>query len=368
MAKERVFTYRNTGTEETPIWEKWFQKTVADAVLMSDSDTEEKTIVDYVDEKINDLIGGAPGTYDTLKEIADYIAAHEEVAEALNQAITNKADKNHTHAAATQSADGFMAAADKKKLDGVEEGATVNDTKYKNQTPSTVAVGGIPKGYVPDADGVEVVDMIDKLLHAYVAPQVSASASPTNGGVFEVGTSQQVTAVTVNITLGSTGIKKIEVFDGGSSLGSLTSGIQAGANTVTLTEALTISSNKQLSVTVTDNEDKTVTAKTGTFTFVNPYYYGAIAATATPTEELIKAATKSVTTKGNKTFNFTCSNQKMLFAYPKSYGALSKILDQNNFDVTDTFTQTEVSVDGVDYYAYTNAASTVSNFKMMFNY
>ena len=66
-----------------------------------------------------------PGTYDPLKEIADYIAAHEEVAEALNQAITNKADKNHTHAAATQSADGFMAAADKKKLDGVEEGRCV---------------------------------------------------------------------------------------------------------------------------------------------------------------------------------------------------------------------------------------------------
>ena len=129
MAKERVFTYRNTGTEESPVWEKWFQKTVADAVLMSDSDTEDKTIVDYVDEKINDLIGGAPGTYDTLKEIADYIASHEEVAEALNQAITNKADKNHTHTAATQAADGFMAAADKEKLDGVEEGATVNDPK-----------------------------------------------------------------------------------------------------------------------------------------------------------------------------------------------------------------------------------------------
>ena len=48
---------------------------------------EEKTIVDYVNEKIDELIGGAPGTYDTLKEIADYIAAHEEVAEALNEAI-----------------------------------------------------------------------------------------------------------------------------------------------------------------------------------------------------------------------------------------------------------------------------------------
>lgn len=123
MAKERVFTYRNTGTQETPVWEKWFQKTVADAVLMSDSESEEKTIVDYVNEKISDLIGGAPETYDTLKEIADYIASHEDVADALNAAIANKAEKNHTHADATQSASGFQSAADKKKLDGIAAGA-----------------------------------------------------------------------------------------------------------------------------------------------------------------------------------------------------------------------------------------------------
>ncbi len=140
MANERVFTYRNTGTENEPVWEKWFQKTVADAVLMSDGDDEVKTIVDYVDEQIADLIGGAPGTYDTLKEIADYIASHEDVAEALNQAIINKADKNHTHAAATQSTAGFMAAADKTKLDGVETGAN----KYVH--PTTSGNKHIPSG------------------------------------------------------------------------------------------------------------------------------------------------------------------------------------------------------------------------------
>lgn len=42
---------------------------------------------------ISELIGGAPETYDTLKEIADYIAAHADVVTALNQAIGAKADK-----------------------------------------------------------------------------------------------------------------------------------------------------------------------------------------------------------------------------------------------------------------------------------
>lgn len=140
MAKERVFTYRNTGTVESPVWEKWFQKTVADAVLMSDSDSEEKNIVDYIDEKIADLIGGAPGAYDTLKEIADYIADHAEVAEALNTAITNKANKDHGHNNATQSSSGFMSGADKEKLDGVDTGAN----NYVH--PSTSGNKHIPSG------------------------------------------------------------------------------------------------------------------------------------------------------------------------------------------------------------------------------
>ncbi|MDO4330669.1 MAG: hypothetical protein Q4C66_15230 [Lachnospiraceae bacterium] len=388
MAKERVFQYRNVGTATAPVWEIWFQKTVADAVYIADANggASEQTIVDYVNQKIADLIGGAPETYNTLKEIADYIASHQEVSDALNAAIANKADKVHAHTigdvTGLQTAlDGKVAKVagkdlstndytndEKTKLASVEARATANDTLYKNQTPSTVAVGGVPKGYVPPTAGVEVVEMVNKMLHPYVAPTVTAAMTPTNGGVVEIGTTQTVNGVTVNITLGSAAITKIEVFDGSTSLGSLTSGIQAGANTVTFANALSVTANKQLSVTVTDADGKTTTAKTGTYNFVSPYYYGAIAADATPTEALIKAATKSVQAKGNKSFNFTCNNQKMLYAYPKSYGALSKILDPNNFDVTGTFTRSEVTVNNVAYYVYVNDASTVSNFKMTFNH
>lgn len=47
---------------------------------------------------IDGLIGGAPATYDTLKEIADYISSHEDVVTALNAAIGNKADKSTVEA------------------------------------------------------------------------------------------------------------------------------------------------------------------------------------------------------------------------------------------------------------------------------
>lgn len=47
----------------------------------------------YTDQKIADLIGGAPETLDTLKEVADAIAESKDVEEALNLAIGTKANQ-----------------------------------------------------------------------------------------------------------------------------------------------------------------------------------------------------------------------------------------------------------------------------------
>lgn len=49
---------------------------------------------DYTDTKIADLVGGAPATLDTLKEISDALTESREVVEAINQAIGNKIDKD----------------------------------------------------------------------------------------------------------------------------------------------------------------------------------------------------------------------------------------------------------------------------------
>ncbi|MCI8483512.1 MAG: hypothetical protein HFH41_04135 [Lachnospiraceae bacterium] len=48
----------------------------------------------YTDQKIAQLIDGAPETLDTLKEVADAIAENETVVEALNEAIGKKMDKS----------------------------------------------------------------------------------------------------------------------------------------------------------------------------------------------------------------------------------------------------------------------------------
>lgn len=69
-------------------------KKLAEMVASLNGKATTEQVNQAVSSAINNLIDGAPGTYDTLKEIADYIATHQSAAEALNAAIGNKADKS----------------------------------------------------------------------------------------------------------------------------------------------------------------------------------------------------------------------------------------------------------------------------------
>jgi len=131
---------------------------------------------DNVDTKISaaisELIGGAPETYDTLKEIADYIETHQDTVDLLNEAIGKKVDKVEGKGLSTEDfttelktalealADlgltaekvaawdakaeateattekaGLMSAADKTKLDGL------NGVRYGTEVPADMQNG-----------------------------------------------------------------------------------------------------------------------------------------------------------------------------------------------------------------------------------
>ena len=137
----------------------------------------------------DELIDGAPATYDTLKEIADYIAEDKTGAAAMNEAIANKLGKTETAAAAaklttssagsatqpvffsngvpvattyalnktvpanalftdttysvaTTTANGLMASADKTKLDGIAAGAN----NYTLPAATASVLGGVKTG------------------------------------------------------------------------------------------------------------------------------------------------------------------------------------------------------------------------------
>ena len=244
------------------------------------------------------------------------------------------------------------------------------NTVYTNDMPTVNAIGGIAAGTT--FENMPVSQVLTKLLYPYVAPTVSASSSP-NGGTFEKGNNQKVTKITANVGKKSEKITKVEFLDGSNSLG-VKEGVEVqNGGTIAITTDITVNSNKNFSVKVTDAANKSYTANTGSFNFVYPYYMGVCAESADINATLVKGLTKKVEGKGNKSHAFTCEYQRMVFAYPKAHGKLKSIIDPNNFDVTGTFGIQEVSITGLDgtaqdYYVYVNSASTVSNFNMKFNY
>lgn len=111
---------------------------------------------EYTDDVIEELVGEAPAALDTIYELARAMAESQEVIDALNSAITNKADKT----VATVTDDGLMSSSDKVKLNGIAP----NANNYVH--PSGSGYEHIPSGgssgkvLVWSADGYAVWDNV----------------------------------------------------------------------------------------------------------------------------------------------------------------------------------------------------------------
>lgn len=84
--------------------------------------------------------------------------------------------------------------------------------------------------------------------------------------------------------------------------------------------------------------------------FIYPFLWGA-SNTATPD---LADLTKDLSKKGNKTYAYTTANQYIVFAYDKTYGDLTSILDQNGFETISGYIKT---VDGA-YNVYVSELPT----------
>ena len=273
---------------------------------------------------------------------------------------------NHTHNATDIITDEDHQFVTQEEKDMISGGTT-----YSNDIPTYVEHGGVGLGVTFHDKTMK--EMFDMILYPYVAPTVSTSVlSPSNGGTFEIGSTVTITKVRVTAQIKSNKLTKIQVVHGTTTVAEKIDGIENGG-TFDLNASYPITSNATLTSKVTDDTQSIVSKNTGTFTFVYPIYHGALNSDSAPTEEQIKALTKHIESKGTKTYSFNCNNERFIFAYPKSYGALSQIYDQNNFNVTDTFTQYTVPVvclDGksVEYYVYISDRTTVTAFNNKFQW
>ena len=113
--------------------------------------------IQAVVDKVNAMIKDAPEAMDTFKEISDYLATHKNEYDALLAATNNKVDKVEGKGLSTND----YTAADKRKLDGIADGAN----KYVHPT-NTARTSGLYNitvdtyGHVTAATKVTKADIV----------------------------------------------------------------------------------------------------------------------------------------------------------------------------------------------------------------
>lgn len=310
------------------------------------------------------------------KVVDDEVAARA----AADQALQNKDaelqgaidDEVEARAAAIEAEQGARAAAIAQEVE--DRNAAIEDAaKFENGITTVNALGGIPAN--TSLDGKSVTEILDMLLFPYVKQTIGNVKGTPNGGTFEKGNNQVITAVSATVGKKSKPITKVELFNGSTSLAVKEGDEVKNGGTFTFS-GLSVpvnSTNVQLTVKATDENGSVVEGKTGAFTFVYPYFHGVCEAGAAVDEALVEGLTKDVSGKAQKAYSYTTNNQCAVIAYPKAHGVLKSALDPNAFENIAAFTKHEVQVTGLDgtaqaYYVYVSGAFTGSGFKYTFKY
>lgn len=234
------------------------------------------------------------------------------------------------------------------------------DSGWTNPLPTTNTVGGIVAGTVPNF--ATSADVFNAIFYTFQIPTISFSTSTS---LIEKGTTQIIT-LTYNINPRDGIIATKELWKNGVFFQTLSN------NTGTINETLTTNTNYQIITTYTNTTP--VNSSILNITFVAPTYHGVLTS-SNINETQIKTLTKRVRNKANDAnLNFNPVLQRYVYAYPQSFGALTSIIDQNGFNVTDSYVLTTIAFTLADSRSetynvyYNNADTTQTNFKQTFNF
>lgn len=324
---------------------------------------EEKSVstVLAVDEASVDLVSGKLLTDDGVKAV-----------QTSEGVVTVSVDETVIRTSGDQAIDGKVTFSATPVV-GEEEVAVESDLVYRTEIPTTVVVGGIAKN-TTYADGINILNLIDTMLHPYVAPSLTAFNVVTAPSVLECGNTASVTKGTATWTNGSQQISKVEVYHGSTLVGTTTLSTLTTSATVNFDNAVVIDKDTTTKNFTTKIYDATsnYSRASGSFSFVYPYYHGVVPAGEALTGTVIAGLTKDVKAVGQKSYAYSTGGveAQCVVAFPAGYKDLKSILDPNNFECIDSFTKSQVTVvanDGTsqnyDVYACsTNVDSFVYKF------
>ena len=128
---------------------------------------------------------------------------------------------------------------------------------------------------------------------------------------------------------------------------------------------------------VTTNTDYNITVEYNGLTasnikkveFVNPSYFGILNIDTEVSEANIKGLTEIIKkVKSYSSPTVILENQKVCYAYPKTFGNLTSIKDSNNFEYFNSYNLSELTINNEIYNIYIlKDAVSISSFKQTFN-
>lgn len=234
------------------------------------------------------------------------------------------------------------------KQKNVQPSAEGSSTLERDIT-ANVNVGGVTSGKT-FLEGTSITDVLECILVKPVYQTVTLTLSEDL--VQKIGTTISSVDMTAVIVKGDSPITNAKYYVGASLVDTKDSTTDPGivnGGTYTYEYTTSFSTDTTFKVDVLAG-DHTETA-TKKIQFVNPYYTGSsttstIADFTGLTEEIIVKNAKKEVTYG------VTDNKYLVFAYDKSYGSLTSIKDENNFENIGSWNKSELTVDGQDYFVY----------------
>lgn len=237
---------------------------------------------------------------------------------------------------------------------------------------TNVTVGGCPSG-TRFEEGTSLETILRKILVQEVAPVIRITVNPLPG-VFLKGTKKSLKYITATITKGTSELVQIDFYANVDKIATQKCS-SLSSYTYTFAEPIDFDDDVEITAVLTYKTSagvpKTTTSAVAAYRFCPYSYYGAVDSIENLDSDAITslAVHKVIGAKGT-TASFTCDNQYLIYAYPKSFGKLSKIKDDNfelswdlyEVEVTDEFGNAE------PYYVYTNGgACEVTDYAVSFS-
>lgn len=202
--------------------------------------------------------------------------------------------------------------------------------------------------------GTSIEDIIRDILITYQKCGLTVSLNPVEE-LYDIveDTLDKITTKAV-VTKGTNNIIEVSFFVDGIELKEITSGV-ANGGTFSYEHTFTPPTNKTFTIKVTATDGKQANTVTKTITFIGKSYFGTVAEDVIiPTEADIKSLQNNVLKNTRKLVysGIQVDYGKVLYAYPKSLGALTKIVDADGRDYTASYESGEVLVDGIEYRYY----------------